>query len=321
VGNIYLNNPNLICQCSVPSVGCSIEQSILFIIDEIINHKINLELKDIEIKPLTGGITNLLYLVFIRPLHLKVIVRLFGEGTSDFLDRNIENIIFSTLSKLNIGPIFYGLFLNGRIEGYIPSRTLTPEETKYPKYIPFIAETVAQFHAQKIDGIPTDICLWKMIDKFLFLAEKAIEEDKNQNKHKLSSNEALKLLSIRRMRIQYEWLKNYFSSTSSYDEDNKDNMETGGKLFGCTSVFCHNDLLSGNILLLNPTSAMSHNVENNLQSECKMKLIDFEYAGYNVRAWDIANHFCGRIFICLYYSCDKLFFMCYRKCRISSRFR
>jgi ethanolamine kinase len=43
-------------------------------------------------------------------------------------------------------------------------------------------------------------------------------------------------------------------------------------------VFCHNDLLSGNILFL--------------AKESRVQLIDFEYGGYNYRAFDMANHFC-----------------------------
>jgi ethanolamine kinase len=42
-------------------------------------------------------------------------------------------------------------------------------------------------------------------------------------------------------------------------------------------VFCHNDLLLTNIL---------YN-----QNENKVTFIDFEYAAYNIQAFDIANHF------------------------------
>ena len=132
-----------------------------------------------------------------------------------------------------------------------------------------------------------------------------------------------------------------------------------GKLFGYIKVFAHNDLLSGNILLMlnrsdtaeasttsadggtggalamqteqlsitqsiinnnnnnrnntyqslkkssrksiisqpplptdltttNPTNTLTHT--NNINKQ--VILIDFEYASYNLRAWDIANHFC-----------------------------
>lgn len=50
-------------------------------------------------------------------------------------------------------------------------------------------------------------------------------------------------------------------------------------------VFTHNDLLSGNVLI--PLDYFDR--------ECydELKFIDYEYAGYNTRAFDIANHFCG----------------------------
>ena len=43
-------------------------------------------------------------------------------------------------------------------------------------------------------------------------------------------------------------------------------------------VFCHNDLLLGNILY----DEIEHSIE----------FIDFEYAGANYQSYDIANHFC-----------------------------
>jgi ethanolamine kinase len=50
-------------------------------------------------------------------------------------------------------------------------------------------------------------------------------------------------------------------------------------------VLCHNDLLSGNILLSNnPAQLMASSKEG-------VTLIDFEYAGFNPRAYDLANHF------------------------------
>lgn len=43
-------------------------------------------------------------------------------------------------------------------------------------------------------------------------------------------------------------------------------------------AFCHNDLLSGNVI---------YDKEKD-----KISFIDFEYGGYNYRGFDIANHFC-----------------------------
>jgi len=48
-------------------------------------------------------------------------------------------------------------------------------------------------------------------------------------------------------------------------------------------VFCHNDFQEGNILLKKS--------DPNLES-ADFGVIDYEYASYNYRAFDIANHFC-----------------------------
>ncbi len=43
-------------------------------------------------------------------------------------------------------------------------------------------------------------------------------------------------------------------------------------------VYCHNDLLLANIIFYEKNNSVN--------------FIDFEYAGPNYRAYDIANHFC-----------------------------
>ena len=59
-----------------------------------------------------------------------------------------------------------------------------------------------------------------------------------------------------------------------------------GQHFAMEVTFTHNDLLSGNVLI--PLDFF----ENDASSE--VKFIDYEYAGFNPRAFDIANHFCGK---------------------------
>jgi thiamine kinase-like enzyme len=72
---------------------------------------------EITITKLTGGLTNILYSV--KPLKSvqkneePVVIRIFGSGTSEIIDRQTENLIFSRLSQSKFGPPFYGLFENG----------------------------------------------------------------------------------------------------------------------------------------------------------------------------------------------------------------
>ena len=59
-----------------------------------------------------------------------------------------------------------------------------------------------------------------------------------------------------------------------------------GSALAYQSVFCHNDLLAGNCLLQEERSSSIPNREVG-----DITIIDYEYGGYNFRAYDIANHF------------------------------
>jgi len=57
----------------------------------------------VDIKPLTGGISNVLYLVHRIDSSTSsidsIILRIYGAGTSKIIDRSIENIVFAKLSS------------------------------------------------------------------------------------------------------------------------------------------------------------------------------------------------------------------------------
>jgi len=83
------------------------------------------------------------------------------------------------------------------------------------------------------------------------------------------------------------------------------------------SVFCHNDLLSGNILRFKD--------EEYQATKNRVQFIDFEYGCYNFRAFDLANHFCEYAgfdgdFAKWYPSkeCQKHFLRCYTKGMLES---
>ncbi len=64
-----------------------------------------------------------------------------------------------------------------------------------------------------------------------------------------------------------------------------------GISFGIEVVFTHNDVLSGNVMI--PLDA------DTLES-VPTTFIDYEYAGYNCRAFDLGNHFCGMNYYCCF---------------------
>ena len=61
-----------------------------------------------------------------------------------------------------------GTFANGRIEEFLVSKTLEPQEMADPRYVPFIARKLRQLHAVPTDGEPT---LWPTISEWFEMAK------------------------------------------------------------------------------------------------------------------------------------------------------
>lgn len=81
-----------------------------------------------------GGLTNQLTKVSVKPessVSVKaphpqsVLVRVYGDGTESFFDRENEHRIFKQFSDEGIGPKLYGLFDGGRVEQFLDATSLT----------------------------------------------------------------------------------------------------------------------------------------------------------------------------------------------------
>ena len=288
--------------------------------------------KDIEVAILLGGLTNSLYtLTPQNDIGKKVIVRVYGEGTSLFVDRAIENTVFEALSDAGVATKFLGAFQNGRVEGYLNATNLTPDQMAHPALYPKIASAVAQLHTKHIQGITETPYLWEKLTSFFDLAESSMDQ-KLPKEGKHDFRDQLKIL-----RKELEWLEGVMSETESHvklrlsqtPQDRQEEMTLRGIQFATDTVLCHNDLLSGNILLSNNTLGKPRS-ERKEQNQCNKEtdgfdeekktsnnssdqlftkdfassssslegfsngmitLIDFEYAGYNPRGFDVANHF------------------------------
>jgi thiamine kinase-like enzyme len=102
------------------------------------------------------------------------------------------------------------------------------------------------------------------------------------------------------MTLESQWIQETLENmrttlVTTNHEDLSDLMK--GKRFAFENVLCHNDVLSGNVLL-EPTT------DGQISGDPKITLIDYEYSGYNYRAFDIANHFCGLLCFSVF-SSDK----------------
>ena len=59
----------------------------------------------------------------------------------------IDNVVFTILSERGLGPTLYGVFPEGRLEEFIPARSMEPHEVMEPMLSDAIAGKVAKIHA------------------------------------------------------------------------------------------------------------------------------------------------------------------------------
>jgi ethanolamine kinase len=267
-------------------VGCndSVKRVASQIMLHPVNHRTGLLLFDVpnedewwrqlSVTRVSGGTTNTLFRVSgwaaalgavskndddgdITSWTLSVVVRVFGaEG---MIDRDIENATYAALAESKIAPPYFGRFANGRIEGWMDGfRHLEVNEMSIPSIAVGTAAALAKMHAQfhvpdnLQDYYPLDKpSLWTQLEDWI---NKAISSTFKTD-HDTKRAEALHLAAIGE---EINWLMTAIPSDAIV-------------------VFCHNDLLSANILC---------DLSGTIQ------LIDFEYGGANYRSFDIANHFC-----------------------------
>ncbi|NWR60840.1 CHKA kinase, partial [Bucorvus abyssinicus] len=170
----------------------------------------------------------------------------------------LESVMFAILAERALGPKLYGIFPQGRLEEFIPSRKLSTEELSLPDISAEIAEKMARFHGMKMPFNKEPKWLFGTMEKYLnqVLRIKFTRECRTRKLNKLLSyNLPQEMKNLRAM----------LEATPS------------------PVVFCHNDCQEGNVLLLEGRE----NSENQ-----KLMLIDFEYSSYNYRGFDIGNHFC-----------------------------
>ncbi|XP_060033269.1 choline kinase alpha isoform X2 [Erinaceus europaeus] len=219
-----------------------------------------------HISVVRGGLSNMLFqcslsdsLATVGDEPRTVLLRLYGAILKMGAEAMVlESVMFAILAERALGPKLYGIFPQGRLEEFIPSRRLETEELSVPDISAEIAEKMATFHGMKMPFNKEPKWLFGTMEKYLnqVLRIQFTGESKVKQLHKFLSYN---------LPLQLESLRSLLESTPS------------------PVVFCHNDCQEGNILLLEGRE----NLENR-----KLMLIDFEYSSYNYRGFDIGNHFC-----------------------------
>ncbi|NXD88551.1 CHKB kinase, partial [Halcyon senegalensis] len=238
--------------------------------------------EEFGIGPVSGGLSNLLFKCTL-PEHVlsvgdeprQVLLRVYGAilqtgcpegmggpGGSDGrcpqgVDSLVlESVMFAILAERALGPRLYGVFPQGRLEQFIPSRRLRTEDLRDPDISGEIAVKMSRFHGMVMPFNKEPKWLFGTMEWYLKqIAELTFSEEEQLKK--------------------FNHLKTY---------NLQEEMKNLRELLEATPspvVFCHNDVQEGNILLLAGHEASSSD---------KLMLIDFEYSSYNYRwVWGLAG--------------------------------
>ncbi|CAH6791350.1 choline/ethanolamine kinase isoform X1 [Phodopus roborovskii] len=220
--------------------------------------------EDLSICPVSGGLSNLLFRCSL-PNHLpsvgeeprEVLLRLYGAILQGVDSLVLESVMFAILAERSLGPQLYGVFPEGRLEQYLPSRPLKTQELQDPVLSGAIATKMARFHGMEMPFTKEPHWLFGTMERYL-------QQIQDLPSTGLPQMNLLEMYSL------------------------KDEMGNLRKLLDATPspvVFCHNDIQEGNILLLSEP-----------KSDDSLMLVDFEYSSYNYRGFDIGNHFCEWVY-------------------------
>lgn len=220
----------------------------------------SVHLKDCKVEKITGGITNVLYKLVppadskaLKPLAVKV----FGDKTEMYVDRDKEAQVLVDLNRTGFGPKVLAVFGNGRVEVFLNCKTLEAQDMVDPRYMYRIAQKLRLLHDSKVkvagDGLFATIRKWLELARSFHFTEDAAKQ------------------------AVYEKI-----DFDAYLHELQE-VAAACKLTQSPIVFAHADLLAGNILILLDHADIEH-----LNA---MQFIDFEYSFYCERGFDFGNHF------------------------------
>jgi len=184
----------------------------------------------------------------------QVIFRKFStqEGV---VDREKEALIFLEMSKKGLGPKCFGVSEEYRIEEYVNARPIQNKEFNEPEFRRKLAISLANLHKVNIKGIDKVPLLERAFNDPTYF--KSFEDKCNEEIYTPEEEAMIEEIKTAVSKEEIEFISKILP---------KDDP-----------VFCHNDLLGGNILIRKEDNAVV--------------LIDFEYGSYNFRGYDIGNMF------------------------------
>ncbi|XP_071617850.1 choline kinase alpha isoform X6 [Heliangelus exortis] len=171
--------------------------------------------EQLQINPIRGGLSNMLFQCSLPDTvetlgdePRKVLLRLYGailqmrscnkgetvqsQKDSDLQGAEamvLESVMFAILAERALGPKLYGIFPQGRLEEFIPSRKLSTEELSLPDISAEIAEKMARFHGMTMPFNKEPKWLFGTMEKYLnqVLRIKFTKESRTRKLNKLLS--------------------------------------------------------------------------------------------------------------------------------------
>ncbi|KAK6110565.1 Choline/ethanolamine kinase family protein [Brugia pahangi] len=240
---------------------------------------------ELQLERLKGGMSNMLFLCRLPgacpPLTNepdKVLLRIyFNPETESHLVS--ESVIFTLLSERHLGPKLYGVFSGGRLEEYIPSRPLSWKELALPEMSCKIAQRLVRVHQLEVPIWKEPDYLCGALSRWLKQLMQTPSGAREFVIPSCYSDSAPQIITCEDIANELDFLKKCVSKSKSI------------------VTFCHNDLQEGNILLPRSSSgniitpSITQRDSASATNASRLVIIDFEYASYNHRGFDFANHF------------------------------
>lgn len=209
--------------------------------------------ENIQFKLFTDGITNKLVGIFQKDAPEDILLmRIYGNNTHLLIDRTAEKSSFRTLTEAGLAPRLLAEFNNGLAYEYVKGVTTTVQTIKEPQIYSLVAKNMARFH--KVHSNMKQSKVWNKTKHILGLIPQEYACPKKQERF-----QSIVPGGINQLKTDLSHVEQQLSKTKS------------------PVVFCHNDLLMGNIIYD--------------QEKQKVTFIDYEYVYVNYQAFDIANHF------------------------------